>query len=344
MHADRSPAFLADADADLHVLAGQRVAVVGYGNLGRPLALNLRDSGLQVAVGNRDDEFRDRAERDGFEVGDVREVVAGSDLVWLLVPDEVIPGLFAEQVAPALRPGCALVFASGYALAFGLVAPPPDVDVLLVAPRMVGPAVRETFLAGSGVASYLSVERDAGGKARERMLALARAGGLLRRTAMELSARQEALLDLFIEQSVGPCLGLALQLAFQLGTEAGIPAEALVLELYMSGEMAQTLRSFADHGFYESVVDHGEVATYGGFLGMQALDHAALERRFRQVLDDIGSGAFARRLQEEAAAGYPTSTVIRAMTALENPLTEAERRVRAAQRAADGAGAGPVSG
>ena len=322
--------FYREADADRAALAGQTVAVVGYGNLGRSMALNLRDSGLRVLVGNIRDEFRAQALADAFDTRDIGEAVAAADVVYLLVPDEVIPEVFREQVEPALRDGAAVVFGSGYVLAYDLVKPPAGVDVLLLAPRMLGEEVRRTYVEEAGFLSYLSVEQDASGTAKDRLLALASAAGSLQRGALELSARQEAMLDLFVEQTVGPYLGTAFQLAFHVGTQAGLPPEALVCELYMSGEMSRTIQTMAEVGFYQSVTWHGLVATYGGFTGTLAIDKEAMQRYFTERLEYIRSGGFARALQEEEAGGYPTLAAIEAITKVANPLTDAEERIRAA--------------
>lgn len=327
--------FYRESDADRGALAGQTVTVVGYGNLGRSMALNLRDSGLRVVVGNIRDDYRAQALADGFDAHDIADAVALGDVVYLLVPDEVIPEVFREQVEPRLRDGSAIVVGSGYVLAYDLVKPPAGVDVLLLAPRMLGEEVRRTYTEEIGFLSYVSVEQDASGTAKERLLALASAAGSLQRGALELTARQEAMLDLFVEQTVGPYLGTAFQLAFRVGTEAGLPPEALVCELYMSGEMSRTIQTMADVGFYQSVTWHGLVATYGGFTGTLAIDKDAMLRYFTERLDYIRSGGFARALQEEEAGGYPTVAAIEAITKVANPLTDAEDRVRAALDPAD---------
>jgi ketol-acid reductoisomerase len=308
------------------------VAVVGYGNLGRSLALNLRDSGLSVVVGNIPDEYRDRAAAEGFEVLDPAAAVALAATVLVVLPDEVIPGVFARDLAGALQPGAAVCFASGYAIAYGLVTPPAEVDVLLFAPRMLGDEVRRAYETGAGFWSCVSVEQDATGKAHDRVLALAQAAGSLRRGAMELSAAQEATLDLFVEQTVGPVLGAAFMTAFEVGVDAGLPPEAIVLELYMSGELGRTLQAFADAGFFRSVHGHGLTAAFGGFKGSLLVDREAMGRAFRDTVADITSGRFARAFQEEQAAGYPTMAAIRAITDGDNPITEAEDRVRRATR------------
>lgn len=315
-------------DADPDALAGLRVAVIGYGNLGASMALNLRDAGLDVVVGNLDDDYRPKAAAQGFPVSDIAPAAAGADLVYMLIPDEAIPACFAEAVAPALRAGSAVCLASGYCLAYDLVQVPEGVDVLLLAPRMVGDEVRRAVVEGKGFFSYLSVERDATGRALPRLLGLAGASGSLRRGAMRLPAAQEATLDLMVEQTVGPYLGMAIQLAFAMGVEAGLPPEALVLELYMSGEMSQVLDAFAREGFFKSVTGHGLVATYGGFLRTATVDGTGMRKVFEDVLADIRSGGFAAKLQDEQAQGYPTLAALEAITAGNDPMSRAEARVR----------------
>jgi ketol-acid reductoisomerase len=317
------------ADADPAALAEATIAVVGYGNLGSSMARNLRAAGLDVVIGNRDDEYRARAAADGFPVTDVRSAVARADVVYVLISDEAIPACFQADIAPALRPGTAVCFASGYCLAFDLVEPPTDVDVLLLAPRMVGSAVHRAA-GDSGYVAYVNVEHDASGSAWPRLLALALAAGALDRGAFVVSASDEAAIDLLVEQTVGPYVGLALQLAFEVGVEGGLPPEAMVLELYQSGEMAETFRSFAEQGFYRAVGDHGVTAQYGGYLRTLELDAEAMRDQFRAVFEDIRSGGFARRLQAEGADGYPALALIEAITAGDDPMTRAEAAVQAA--------------
>jgi ketol-acid reductoisomerase len=324
------PRFYRLEDADPHALDDHRVAVVGYGNLGASLAANLRDAGLDLTVGNVDDDYRRAAEGAGFLTTGIAEAVAGADLTLVLLPDEVIPEVFAAGVGPNLQPGSAVAFASGYCLAYGLVEVPAGVDVLLFAPRMLGEEVRRAAASGEGFFSYVSVECDATGKARHRLLALAAAAGSLQRGAMQLGARDEALLDLLVEQTVGPYLGTAIQLAFAAGTDAGLPPEAMVLELYQSGEMSRTFAAFAEHGFYRSVNAHGATATFGGFVRTLELDREAMARHFAAVVDDIAAGRFAERFQAEAAAGYPALSAVAAMTTGGDAMSQAETRVREA--------------
>jgi ketol-acid reductoisomerase len=314
-------------DAPAGGLAQETVALLGFGNLGRSVALNLRDSGINVRIGNREDEYADLARADGFEVVPLAAAAADS-VVFILLPDEVIPAVFESDIASALRPGSAIVFASGYSLAFGLVHPPDTVDVLLVAPRMAGITARTRYLRGEGFWACVGVETDRSGRAQHRMLALAEALGILRAGAIEMSAKVEALLDLFVEQSVGAMLGMAIMIAFDVGREAGIPPEALVMEMYMSGEMEAVFRGFRESGFFRASEDHGPTAIFGGITRTLEMDRQALTAGFRSILEDINSGAFARRFQEEAAKGYPILAIARAMMTAVSPMTEAEERIR----------------
>ena len=280
-------------DADPAALDGATVAVLGYGNLGRSMALNLRDSGLTVVVGNRDDEYRRAAAGDGMDVTDIATAVARADVVYVLLADEEIPDVYPSDIAPYLRRRSAVCFGSGYVLAFGLVTPAADVDVLLLAPRMLGEEVRTRFLDGRGFFSYVSVEQDASGTAEARLLALALACGTLARGAMRLSATQEAHLDLLIEQTVGPYLGTAIQLAFDTGVAHGLPPEALVLEMYMSGEMSRTFQTFAEVGF------SGPPFARAGSRVRGVSRHLALDRK--EMARVFPSNADRRRATSRAA-------------------------------------------
>jgi ketol-acid reductoisomerase len=304
------------------------VAVLGYGNLGRTAALNLRDSGVKIRVGNREDDYAERARAEGFEVLPLDAAAAGADIVFVLLPDEVIPEAFAREIAPALRAGSAVAFGSGYSLAFGLVRPPAGVDVLLLAPRMAGGSARDRYLGGQGFWACVGVEADRSGRARQRLLGLAEALGALQGGAIEMTAAAEATLDLFVEQTVGVLLGTAIMAAFEVGREVGLPPEALVMEMYMSGEMEAVFRSFRETGFFRASEDHGPTAVFGGITRTLELDREAVAARFRAVLEDIRSGGFARRFQAEARDGYPMLALARSMMHAVSPLAAAEERLR----------------
>jgi ketol-acid reductoisomerase len=220
-----------DEDADLKLLANRQIAVIGYGNQGRAQALNLRDSGLQILVGNRDDDYAGRARDDGFQVVSIEAAATDADLLMLLIPDEIAPELFSRDIAPHLDDGNVVVFATGYNIAFGLIIPPPSVDVVLVAPRMIGAGVRDLYMAGRGFPSFVGVAQDYSGSARAIALALAKAIGSTRMGAVEVTFAQEAELDLFTEQCFGPAFGHVLTTSVNLLLEEGYPPEAVLLEL-----------------------------------------------------------------------------------------------------------------
>ncbi len=315
------------ADAPPAALAGEAVAVLGYGNLGRTAALNLRDSGAKVRIGNREDEYAERARAEGFEVVPIA-AAATDDIVFILLSDEVIPLVFATEIAPALRPGSAIAFGSGYSVAFGLIHPPETVDVLLVAPRMAGQTARTRYQEGRGFWACVGVEADRSGRARQRMLGLADGLGALQAGAVQMSAKVEATLDLFVEQTVGAVLGMAIMTAFDVARDAGVPGEALVLEMYMSGEMEAVFQGFRESGFFRASEDHGPTAVFGGIQRTLEMDREGMAESFRKILEDISSGGFAHRFQEEARNGYPMLEFARAMMHGGSPITDAESQVR----------------
>ncbi|MBN1659576.1 MAG: NAD(P)-binding domain-containing protein [Anaerolineae bacterium] len=329
----QGPRFFGQGDVDAGTLAGERVAVLGYGNLGHAMAANLRDSGIQdLLIGNIADVYAEAARADRFEVVSISEAAATGDVVLVLLPDEVIPEVFMADVAPHLRAGSAILFASGYTLAYGLISPSRDVDVLLLAPRMGGEYIRGRFLDGTGFVGYVSVEQDATGRAWRRLLGVAGAVGALCGGVMELSARQEADLDLLVEHTMGAVIGVTVMSTFTLGVEAGIPPEALVMEMYMSGEMESVFRAFRERGFFRAADFHGPTAMYGGFVRTFELMTSDLPARFKAMLESIQSGEFAAQFQAERQAGYPNLSQAQFMSGeqgpIARPIVDAEARVR----------------
>jgi ketol-acid reductoisomerase len=320
-----------DQDADLSLIAERVIAVIGYGNQGRAQALNLRDSGLHVIVGNRDDSYAERACEDGLEVLPIDGAAAEGDVVMLLIPDEVMPGVFEAQIAPHLSEGDGLVFASGYNLAFGFMAPPPGVDVVLVAPRMIGAGVRDLYLAGRGFPSFIGVAQDHTGRAKAMALALAKGIGSTRAGVVEVTFAQEAELDLFTEQCFGPAFGAVLTNAVDLLLEEGYPPAAVLLELYMSGEFAYTLGKIAEMGTIEQSRLHSRTSQYGSMSRGIRFRLPQLRERMKEGLEEIRSGAFAREWAAEQAEGCPTLEVLRE-SARSLPLYRLEQALIAALR------------
>lgn len=285
-------------DADPAAIAGARVAVVGYGNQGRSWALNLRDSGLDVAVCVRRDETRQQAEADGFAAADVA-AASGADVVCVLVPDDVIPTLGLVPGPQALT-----VVASGYTLAFDRFA--PDGDVGMVAPRMLGPEVRQCYLEGVGFITAVGVHADRTGRARERLLALAAAVGGLRQGAIEMTPTQEAVLDLAVEQVLSPALARINTAFLSVMSEEGIPLEATLTELFLSGEVERTYRRLRLEGFAGQLEHHSPTSQYGQLSRRGAFDGFDVEGVMRQLTEAITSGRFADEWDAERSSGHPT--------------------------------------
>jgi ketol-acid reductoisomerase len=285
-----------DDDGDLASLEGRAVAVVGYGNQGRSWALNLRDSGLDVTVCVRRDDTRAQAEADGFGAQDL-DAASAADVVCLLVPDDAIPGL---PVAP--RADALVVVASGYTLAFGRLDPACDVG--LVAPRMLGPEVRRCFEEGVGFITAIGVHRDATGEALARTLAVAKAIGGLRQGAVELTARQEAILDLGVEQALSPALGRVSQAFVQVMLEHGIPIEAVITELVLSGEVERTYRLLREEGYAAQMDHHSPTSQYGQLSRARAYDHLDVAATMREIVEGIADGRFADEWDAERDAGF----------------------------------------
>lgn len=328
------PRLYRERDADPGILRGRTLAILGYGLLGQPLALNLRDSigggadPARILVGSDDAPSTARARADGFEVISLAEAAARADVAFMLLPDEVQPDL-CPAILARLRPGSALVFASGYALAYGLVTPPEGVDVLLFAPRMGGEAIRLRFVDGRGYMAYLGVERDATGAARGLVLALAHAAGCLKFGALEMTAKQEVVLDLFVEQAFGPWMGAALLSAFHVGSEAGLPPLGLLMELYLSGEMSETFAQMARDGFLPSTLSHGFAASFGGMTRALSIDREQMAGQMREILAEIDSGAFADALQDEYENGYPCRPFLDKVVGDDDVISRTEREFRA---------------
>jgi len=328
------PRLFRDRDADPSILRGKTIAILGYGLLGQPLGLNLRDAvgtgttPATVIVGSDDEPSSARARADGFEVLPLVAAAARADLALMLLPDEVQPEAM-PAIGARLRPGSALVFASGYALAYGLVTPPPGVDVLLFAPRMGGEAIRQRTVDGRGYMAYLGVEHDATGKARELVLALAAAGGCLKFGALEMTAKQEVVLDLFVEQAFGPWMGAALLSAFHVGTEAGLPPLGLLMELYLSGEISEIFAKMARDGFLPATLSHGFAASFGGMTRALTIDREQMAEQMRSILGEIDSGAFADALQDEYKNGYPCRPFLDKVVGDDDIISRTERDFRA---------------
>ena len=319
--------LLKDHDASLEPLEGKTVAVLGYGNQGRAQALNLRDSGVRVIVGNRDDDYRRQAEEDGFTPLSIREAAAAADFLLILTTDESQPIIWAEQIAPGLRAGDTLVWASGYNVGYHLIPLPADVDVVMVAPRMTGNMVRTLFEHGKGAIAQFAVHQDASGHALERTLALCKGMGLTRGGVFASTFREEAELDLFAEQVIWAGLTAWFVACFEIGVEYGFSPELMVMELYASGEAAEILRHMSTNGFFKQMANHSTTSQYGTLSRGPAFISEAMKERARELLrQDIKEGAFVQEWTTEQAHGAQRLEQLK-RKALEHPMSRAEDTV-----------------
>ncbi len=317
-----------DEDADLGVLEGRTVAIIGYGNQGRAQGLNLRDSGVNVVVGGITDGSWRRAEADGFPVFATAEAARRADILFLLIPDEAQPGAYESDIAAQLHAGDTLVFAHGYNIRFELIKPPDSVDVIMVAPRMIGKVVRDLYLEGSGAAAYVGVHQDASGRAMATALAIAKGIGATRNAVIEQSFEEETDLDLLLEQTFDPAMGQVLLHTYEFLVEAGFAPEVVALELYGSKELAETAAEMADIGFFKQMTFHSQTSQYGNLSRSDwILPAGPFKKKLSEALQAIRRGDFAREWAEEERNGYPEFKRLRD-DALQHPLNEVEERLR----------------
>jgi ketol-acid reductoisomerase len=299
-----------ETDANPIHLARRQVALIGYGNLGRALALNLRDSGLNILIGNQPDSYAELAQSDGFEVFPIASAVQQADTIIATVRDEVLPQIYLQAIAPYLRTGDMLVFASAYNIVFGYIEPPGYVDIGLIAPRTLGVGVRDGFVTGLGFPCFVAVGQDSSGRTWDYVLALALATGALRQGALEVSFSQEVELDLFVQQAVLPALHAILQSATQVLLREGYIPEAVLTELYLSGELGLLLTRAATSGFASALRSMSPTAQYGILSRTEQFVETKTQRVMESILENIRQGKFAQEWTQEYMDGYPRSNAL----------------------------------
>jgi ketol-acid reductoisomerase len=297
-------------DGNLDLLSGT-VAVIGYGSQGHAHALNLRDSGVDVRVGVREGPSRDAAEEAGLEAGPVADAVRGAQVVAVLLPDHVQKDVWDAEIARSLAPGAAVLFAHGLNVHFGRIVPPPGHDVIMVAPKAPGHRVRELYVSGAGTPGLVAVHADASGNALELALAYGAGIGCARVGLLETTFAEETETDLFGEQAV-LCGGVPalVQAGFDTLVEAGYQPEIAYYECL--NELKLIVDLLYQGGFEYMRYSVSDVAEYGDLSrGTRVVDDATRER-MRGILAEVRSGAFARELFEDDAAGRPHFAELRA--------------------------------
>jgi len=316
-----------DEDADLGYLQNKKVAIIGYGSQGHAHAQNLRDSGIDVRVGEKlGNAAAKRAEEAGFRVMTAREAAAEADVIAILTPDQVQRTVYAEEIAPELKDGDALVFGHGFNIRFGYIKPPAGVDVVMVAPKAPGHTVRREFVAGRGTPDIIAVEQDATGHAWDLAKAYAKGIGGTRAGVIKTTFTEETETDLFGEQAV-LCGGVShlVQAGFETLVEAGYQPEIAYFEVLH--ELKLIVDLMWEGGIAKQRWSVSDTAEYGDYISGPRLITEATKAEMRRILDDIQSGKFAERFIADQDAGAPEFKRLRALEA-QHPIEETGRKLR----------------
>jgi ketol-acid reductoisomerase len=300
-----------EKDADPGLVAGRKVAVMGYGSQGHAHALNLQESGVDVRVGLRaGSSSRAKAEAAGLRVLDIGDAAAEADLVMMLLPDTEQKEVFEQAIAGKLSEGDALFFAHGFNVRFNLIAPPTGVDVAMVAPKGPGHLVRRTYAEGGGVPALIAVAQDASGKARDLALSYASAIGAARAGVLETTFEEETETDLFGEQVV-LCGGLTalVQAGFETLVDAGYQPESAYFECLH--ELKLIVDLMYEQGIAGMRFSISDTAEYGDLTRGPRVINGEVRAEMRQILADIRSGAFAEEWIEENRNGRPNFNRLR---------------------------------
>ncbi len=294
-----------DDDADLSIIQGKKVAIVGYGSQGHAHAQNLRDSGVQVVIALKDgSKSAAKAQEDGFEVKNVADAAEWADLIMILAPDQHQRSIFADSIKDKLTEGKTLAFAHGFNIRFGYIDAPEGVDVILVAPKAPGHTVRREYVAGRGIPDIIAVESDASGSAWDTALSYAKAIGGTRAGVIKTTFTEETETDLFGEQAV-LCGGMShlVQAGFETLVEAGYQPQIayfevlhelkLIVDLMWEGGIAKQRWSISD------------TAEYGDYVSGPRVISSDVKASMKAVLSDIQSGAFAERFIADQDKGAP---------------------------------------
>ena len=317
-----------DRDADVGLIKGRKVGILGYGSQGHAHANNLKDSGVaEIAVGLREGSASiDKARRAGFETRTPAETAAWADVLMVLTPDELQAGLYDRDIRGNLREGAALAFAHGLAIHFRLIEPREDLDVFMVAPKGPGHTVRSEYVGGGGVPCLLAVHRDASGNAAEIGLSYASAIGGGRAGILETSFREECETDLFGEQSV-LCGGLTalITAGYETLVEAGYAPEMAYFECLHEVKLIVDL--IYEGGIANMRYSISNTAEYGDLTRGPRLVDDRVKTEMKRILDDIQSGRFAREWVLENQAGQTSFKALRRRSA-EHPIEEVGRKLR----------------
>jgi ketol-acid reductoisomerase len=316
-----------DKDADLSLIKGKKVTILGYGSQGHAHALNLKESGVKVTVGVRKDGASwDKAKKSGVKVADLAEAIEGADIVMVLMPDEHHAQIYKDFIEPNIKKGASLAFAHGFNIHYGLIQARKDLDVWMVAPKAPGHTVRSTYAAGGGVPMLIAVHRNSSKKARELALSYAAAIGGGKAGIIETDFKEETETDLFGEQSVlcGGCVELV-KAGFDTLTEAGYAPEMAYFECLHELKLIVDLMYEGGIGTMNYSISNN--AEYGEYVSGPKVIDEGTRKRMKEILHRIQTGEYAKEFVLENRAGAPTLLSRRRMTA-ELPIEKVGARLR----------------
>lgn len=317
-----------EKDADLSIIQGRKVAVIGYGSQGHAHANNLKESGVPVVVGLRKGSGSwAKAEKAGIEVATVPEAVDGADLVMILAPDELQAQIYRDEIEPNLKEGAAVAFGHGFNIHFSLIEPRPDLDVVMIAPKGPGHTVRSTYTQGGGVPCLIAIAQDASGMARDLALSYASGIGGARAGVIETTFREETETDLFGEQAV-LCGGLAslVQAGFETLTEAGYAPEMAYFECLH--ELKLIVDLLYEGGIANMWYSVSNTAEYGGLTRGPRIVTDETKAEMKRILAEIQEGRFAREFVGENLTGAPSIKAMRRISQ-RHEIEEVGERLRA---------------
>jgi ketol-acid reductoisomerase len=316
-----------DKDADLSLVKGRRVAIVGYGSQGHAHALNLKDSGVRVTVAlRRDGASWQKAAKAGLEVKEVGEAVRDADIVMILLPDENHGQVYRESIEPNIKKGAVLAFAHGFNIHYGQIQPRADLDVLMVAPKAPGHTLRATYTQGGGVPSLIAVHQDASGAARDLALSYASAIGSGKAGIIETTFREETETDLFGEQTVlcGGCVELV-KAGFETLVQAGYAPEMAYFECLHELKLIVDLMYEGGIGTMNYSISNN--AEYGEYVTGPEVINEQSRQAMRRALERIQNGEYAKSFLLENRVGAPTLQARRRLTA-QHPIEQIGEKLR----------------
>jgi len=304
INGDQMAKIYYDKDANLEVLKGKTIAIIGYGNQGSAQAQNMRDSGLNVIIGSIKDASYDKAVKDGFQVFPIAEAAKKTDIIHILLPDEFQADVYEKEIKENLTNGKTLMFSHGFNIRFKRIVPPNDIDVIMVAPKGPGIRVRETFLEGFGTPALIAVEQNYTGKAKQNVLALAKALGATRAGVIETTFKEETETDLFGEQ-VDLCGGVTelIKASFDTLVGAGYQPELAYFETLHELKLITDLIQNGGLEYMWACVSN--TAEYGGRTRGKKIITAETRKTMKRILKDVQSGKFAEEWVNECKKGIP---------------------------------------